>query len=105
MCNTSSTYALTDLRAGNQFVKFPLCKSCQKATLSAHIVPGPILKEGAAALSQAWIKALHRQLIAAGHTAEVYSAEKVATNAHEGAVDWPTGDAVVTFVVPPVNEP
>ena len=105
MCNASSTYALADLRAGNLSVKFPRCQACQKAALSAHIVPGQILKEGSAALSQAWIKSLHRQLIAGGFVAEGFDAQKVDADAHEGAVEWPTGDTVVDFVVTPVSEP
>jgi hypothetical protein len=73
--------------------------------MQVNVIPGPITKSGDPALSQSWIKALHRQLIVAGHTADIYSAEKVALNAHEGAVEWPTGDAVVDFVVTPVSEP
>jgi hypothetical protein len=105
VCQVLSEYALADMKAANRSVSFPSCPACQKVRLQVNVIAGPIAKTGAAALSQAWIKALHRQLIVDGHTAAIYSAEKVAPDAHEGAVDWPTGDAVVTFVVPSIGEP
>jgi len=104
-CETWNDYALSDLKAANSSVSFPVCPSCHKSTMQVNVIPGTITKSGDPALSQSWIKALHRQLIVAGHTDEIYSVEKVASNAHEGAVEWPTGDAVVDFVVTPVSEP
>jgi hypothetical protein len=104
-CQVWSEYALVDMKAANRSVSFPSCPACHKVRLQVNVTAGPIAKVGEAALSQAWIKALHRQLIVDGHTAAIYSAEKVAPDAHDGAVDWPTGDAVVDFVVTPVSEP
>jgi hypothetical protein len=100
-----SDYALSALKAANRSVSFPVCPACLKTKLQVNVISGPITKVGEAALSQAWIKALHRQLVAGGFVAEGFDAQKVDANAHEGAVDWPTGDAVVPFVVPPVGEP
>lgn len=100
-CGAIAVYPLDTLTAGEANVVFPWCSACHETRFSVQIVPGPITKTTAnAQLRQRAVKALHQQLVRRGRLAATVDRAALPADLHDGALEWPVGDAVCDIPIP-----